>query len=199
MTYRLFACLAALALLWSSAAAADEAPDALIQRLAAEAAASAPSGAEPMLAFVDAKVMPHVDFARMTASAVGRSWRQATPEQQARLQQEFKLLLVRSYAGALTQLKDLTISVKPIHSAPEDSELIVRTLVKGHGDSIQLDYRMRKSAESWKICDINVMGVWLVDAYRGQFTGEINAKGIDGLIAALNQRNHPPMKVAAAQ
>ncbi|HJV94701.1 MAG TPA: ABC transporter substrate-binding protein [Albitalea sp.] len=199
MQHRLFACFFALALLWSSAMAADEAPDALVQRLVAEAAESAPSGgAEAMLAFVDAKVMPHVDFARMTASAVGRSWRQATPEQQARLQQEFKLLLVRSYAGALTQLKDLTVSVKPLRASPEDTELVVRSVVKGHGDALQLDYRMRKSAEGWKICDINVMGVWLVDTYRGQFSGEINAHGIDGLIATLAQRNRP-MKLAAAQ
>jgi phospholipid transport system substrate-binding protein len=134
--------------------------------------------------------MPNVDFTRMTASAVGRTWRQATPEQQLRLQQEFKTLLVRTYAGALSQVKDLAITVKPLRAGASDTEVVVRTLIKGHGEPIQLDYRLEKSADGWKIYDLNVLGVWLVEAYRGQFLAEIQSKGIDGLIATLAARNN---------
>ena len=133
--------------------------------------------------------MPSVNFSRMTASAVGRNWRQATPEQQKRLQDEFKNMLVRTYAGALSQVKDQTISVKPLRAAPGDTEVIVRTEVIGRGDPIQLDYRMEKSEAGWKIYDLNVLGVWMVETYRTQFAQEISARGIDGLIATLAQRN----------
>ncbi|TMH09927.1 MAG: ABC transporter substrate-binding protein, partial [Betaproteobacteria bacterium] len=107
-----------------------------------------------------------------------RTWRQATPEQQLRLQQEFKTLLVRTYAGALSQVKDLAITVKPLRAGASDTEVVVRTLIKGHGEPIQLDYRLEKSANGWKIYDLNVLGVWLVEAYRGQFLAEIQSKGI---------------------
>ena len=126
----------------------------------------------------------------MTASAVGRNWRQATPEQQKRLQEEFKILLIRTYSGALAQVKDQSINVKPMRGAtPTDTEVVVRTEVVGNGDPVQLDYRMEKSPSGWKIYDLNVLGVWLVETYRTQFAQEINAKGVDGLIASLVQRN----------
>ena len=140
-------------------------------------------------ALVDQKVLPYVDFQRMTASSVGRFWRQATPEQKTRLQNEFKTLLVRTYAGALTQVRDQTVSLKPMRSSPTDTEVIVRTEVKGKGDPIQLDYRLEKSGDSWKIFDVNVLGVWLVENYRSSFAQEINASGIDGLITKLAERN----------
>lgn len=136
--------------------------------------------------------MPNVNFVRMTASAVGPTWRQATPEQQRRLQEEFKTLLVRTYAGALTQVIDMKLSVKPLHASPQDKEVVVRTEIKGRGDPLQLDYRLeRLSSEgtAWKIYNISVMGVWLVETYRSQFSQEIHAKGIDGLIATLMERN----------
>ena len=116
-----------------------------------------------IIALVDAKVMPHVNFQRMTASAVGRNWREATPEQQKRLQDEFKMLLVRSYAGALTQVKDQTVQLKPMRAKPGDNEVVVRTEVRGKGEPIQLDYRLEKSGDAWKIYDVNVLGVWLVE------------------------------------
>src|SRR5450756_2805365 len=144
------------------------------------------------IALVDTKIMPNVDFQRMTASAVGPAWRQATPEQQKRLQEEFKTLLVRTYAGALTQVSDQTIVVRPLRAAPEDKEVVVRSEVKGRGDAIQLDYRLEKTpgdGAGWKIYNLNVLGVWLVETYRSQFAQEINAKGIDGLIATLVERN----------
>ena len=128
----------------------------------------------------------------MTASAVGPAWRQATPEQQKRLQEEFKILLVRTYAGALAQVNDQTILVKPLRAAAEDKDVLVRTEIVGRGDPIQLDYRLEKTpgdGAGWKIYNLNVLGVWLVETYRGQFAQEINAKGIEGLIQTLATRN----------
>ena len=143
-----------------------------------------------VIALVDQKVLPYVDFQRMTAAAVGRYWRQATPEQQKRLQEEFKLLLVRTYSGALSQVSpEQKVELKPMRAAPTDNEVVVRTEIRGKGDPIQLDYRLEKAADSWKIYDVNVLGVWLVENYRNSFAQEIGANGIDGLIAKLAERN----------
>jgi len=180
--------------------AADEAPDALVKRLSAEvldaikADKSIQSGdVGKIIALVDSKIMPNVNFQRMTASAVGPAWRQATPEQQKKLQDEFKTLLVRTYSGALAQVSnDQAINVKPLRAASTDTEVVVRSEVKGKGEPIQLDYRLEKTpgqGSGWKIFNLNVLGVWLVDTYRSQFAQEINAKGIDGLIATLTARN----------
>jgi phospholipid transport system substrate-binding protein len=176
--------------------AADEAPDALIKRISTEVMESikADKGVQggdisKISALVDTQIMPNVNFTRMTAAAVGRNWRQATPDQQKRLQDEFKALLVRTYSGALSQVKDQSISVKPLRAAAADTEVVVRTEVLGRGDPVQLDYRMEKVGTAWKIYDLNVLGVWMVETYRTQFAQEINAKGVDGLIAALAERN----------
>jgi phospholipid transport system substrate-binding protein len=179
--------------------AADEAPDALVKRLSTDvletikADKSIKSGdVNKIMVLVDTKIMPNVNFQRMTASAVGPAWRQATPEQQQRLQEEFKKLLVRTYAGALDQVSDQSVVVRPFRGSPDDKEVLVRTEVRGSGDPVQLDYRLEKTpgaAGGWKIYNLNVLGVWLVDTYRSQFAQEINAKGIDGLIAALTERN----------
>lgn len=178
------------------ARASGEAPDALIKRTSTEVldtirSDKAIQGGDiaKIIALVDSKVMPNVNFTRMTAAAVGRNWRQATPEQQKRLQDEFKILLVRTYSGALAQVKDQTISVKPLRAAPTDNEVIVRTEVIGRSEPIQLDYRMEKTPTGWKIYDLNVLGIWMVETYRTQFAQEISTKGVDGLIAALSQRN----------
>jgi len=193
--------LAALTLLAANfglqpAWAEEEAPDALVKRISSEVLAAVK--ADPLIqagdinrivALVDSKIMPSVNFSRMTASAVGRFWRQATPEQQKQLQDEFKTLLVRTYAGALGEVKDHTVSFRPMRSRPEDTEVLVRSEVRGRGDPIQLDYRLEKTPSGWKIYDLNVLGVWLVETYRNQFAQEINARGIDGLIAMLVQRN----------
>ena len=125
----------------------------------------------------------------MTSMAVGRYWRQATPEQQKQLQDEFKTLLVRTYAGALGEVRDQTLSFKPMRAKPEDTEVVVRSEVRGRGEPIQLDYRLEKTPEGWKIYDLNVLGAWLVENYKSQFAQEIGTKGIDGLIANLVQRN----------
>jgi phospholipid transport system substrate-binding protein len=192
--------VALLVLLAAPAAyAADEAPDALIKRLSTDvldtikADKSLQSGNLPqVIALVDSKIMPNVDFQRMTASATGPAWRKATPEQQKRLQDEFKILLVRTYAGALAQVSDQEVAMKPLRASPEDKELVVRTEIRGRGEPIQLDYRLVKTPSQgagWKIYDLNVLGVWLVDTYRGQFAQEINARGMDGLITTLAERN----------
>jgi phospholipid transport system substrate-binding protein len=176
--------------------AADEAPDVMIKRLSEDVMASIKSD-KPLqggdmtriMGLVDSKIMPNVNFQRMTAAAVGPAWRQATPEQRKRLQDEFKTLLIRTYAGALDQVNDQTISVKPLRAEPADTEVVVRTEIRGRGDPIQLEYRMEKTATGWKIYNLNVLGVWLVETSRSQFAQEISAKGVDGLIATLAERN----------
>jgi phospholipid transport system substrate-binding protein len=179
-----------------AAQAADETPDAMIKRLSDEVLAaikadkSVQAGdTSKVIALVDSRIMPNVDFQRMTAAAVGPQWRQATPEQQKRLQEEFKILLVRTYSGALAQVNDQTVSVKPQRGSASDTDVLVRTEVRGRGDPIELDYRLEKTASGWKIYNLNVLGVWLVETYRSQFAQEINSKGIDGLIASLSDRN----------
>ncbi len=143
-----------------------------------------------IVTLVDTKVLPHMDFKRMTASAVGRNWRTATPEQQTKLQQEFKTLLVRTYAGALTEVKENTVvTLKPMRAAAEDTEVVVRTEVKAKGEPIQLDYRLYKDGTAWKVYDMNVLGVWLVEQYKSSFQQEVTAGGIDGLITKLAERN----------
>ncbi len=189
----------ALMALHLPALAKDEPPDAMIQRLSnsvldnIRADKSLKAGdLSRVIALVDGKIMPDVNFRRMTASAVGPAWRQATPEQQNVLQEEFKVLLVRIYAGALAQVSDQTILIRPLRAAPDDKEVLVRTEVRGRGDPIQLDYRLEKTpgeGSGWKIYNLNVLGVWLVETYRGQFAREINNSGIDGLIRVLSDRN----------
>lgn len=193
---RTLAALALGLLVPAFAARAQEAPEALILRIstdvieAAKADKAIQAGdVQKIIVLVDAKVMPSVNFRRMTASAVGRFWRQATPEQQQRLQDEFKTLLVRSYAGALKQVKDQTVQMKPLRAKPEDEEVVVRTEIRGKGEPIQLDYRLEKTPAGWKIYDVNVLGVWLVENYRSSFATEIGAGGIDGLITKLADMN----------
>lgn len=173
-----------------------QAPDAFIKVITADVFATVKSDKalqsgdiHKVTQVVDTKIMPFVDFQRMTASAVGRNWRQATPEQQKRLQDEFKTLLIYTYAGAASQIKDQTIEYKPMRNRPEDTEVVVRTVVRGKGDPVQLDYRLEKTADGWKIYDVNVLGAWLVQTYQSSFAQEVSASGIDGLIAKLVERN----------
>jgi phospholipid transport system substrate-binding protein len=141
-------------------------------------------------ALVDAKVMPHVNFQRMTAMSVGPQWRSATPEQQKRMLEEFKTLMVNTYSGALTQVKNQSVNVKPLRGTPAaDGDLVVRTEVRGQGEPIQLDYRLEKAGEGWKIYDVNVGGFWIVEAYKGQFAKDLSAGGLDSLITRLAEKN----------
>jgi phospholipid transport system substrate-binding protein len=181
------------------AQAADEAPDAFIKRLSDDVLATIRTDnkvrngdIDHIMAVVDAKIMPNVNFQRMTASAVGPAWREATPEQRKRLQEEFKLLLVRTYSGALSQVSNESITMKPLRAAPTDTDVTVRSEIRGRGDPIQLEYRLEKTpgeGAGWKIYNLNVLGVWLVETYRTQFAQEVSARGIDGLIATLAERN----------
>jgi phospholipid transport system substrate-binding protein len=179
-----------------SQAQSGKAPDALIKEVSTDVLDSVRADKSikqgdvtKVIALVDSKVMPHVDFQRMTASAVGRYWRQATPDQQKRLQDEFKILLVRTYSGALAQVQDQTVELKPMRSTPTDTEVVVKTEIKGRGDPVQLDYRLEQTPGGWKIYDVNVLGVWLVENYRNSFSQEISSGGIDGLIGKLAARN----------
>jgi phospholipid transport system substrate-binding protein len=191
--------VSALALaVWPVAQAqAAAAPDALVRQISTEVIDTVKADKDiqagnlnKIIALVDAKVMPHVNFQRMTAIAVGRAWRTATPEQQKRLLDEFKTLLVRTYSGALTQVKDQTVQLKPMRAAADDPEVVVRTEVKGKGDPIQLDYRLEKTAGGWKIYDVNVLGVWLADtSFKSQFAPIIANSGLDGLIGNLAELN----------
>jgi len=203
--FRFFLTLS-LALGLSTAWAADEAPDAFIKRITNETLDAVRTDKSlkagdinKIMQLVDTKLMQHVNFRRMTALATGPGWRKATPEQQDRLQEEFKLLLIRTYSGALSQISDQTIEVKPLRGATDDKNLVVQTEVKGKGDPIQLDYRLEKTpgeGSGWKIFDLNVLGIWLVENYRSQFSKEINAGGMDGLIKSLSERNKSNAKKA---
>ena len=188
------------------AQAADETPDLLVKRVSADVLetikkdASLRNGDSTKInALVNDKVMPYVDFRRMTSAAVGPAWRQATPDQRQRLQDEFKALLIRTYSGALSQVGDQTITVKPLRMAAGDTDVLVRTQVNGRGDPVQLDFRLEKQATGWKIYNLNVLGVWLVETYRNQFAQEINANGIDSLIKTLASRSSMPANVSKAQ
>jgi phospholipid transport system substrate-binding protein len=180
-----------------SLAHADTAPDAMVKQVANQVIddvkndkAIQGGDTNKIRQLVDTQVIPHVDFPRMTASVVGRAWKTATPEQQKQLQDEFKLLLVRTYAGALSQVNpSTTVELKPLRAAADDTEVVVRTLVKGKGDPVQLDYRLEKAGAEWKIYDVNVLGVWLVDQYKNSFAQQIATGGIDGLIKTLVDKN----------
>lgn len=188
--------------------ASEESADAFIRRVSTEtldlvkADKSLRNGdTSKIMQMVDSKLMPHVNFRRMTALATGPAWRKATPEQQKRLQDEFKTLLVRTYSGALSQVSDQTVFVKPLRPGQDDKNLVVNTEVRGKGDPIQLDYRLEKTpgeGAGWLIYDLNVMGIWLIENYRTQFTKEISAGGIEGLIASLAERNKANASPAAA-
>lgn len=190
--------LAFAGLAFTQSAAAQEAPDALVKRISQEVLESAKSDKEiqsgnqkRVLELVEEKIIPHVDFQRMTALAAGRFWREATPEQQKQLTNEFRALLVYTYSGAISQIRDQKVEFRPMRADPADTEVEVRSQVvqpRG-GDPIQLNYRLAKSPNGWKIYDINVLGAWLVETYKGNFAAEINKGGIDGLIKTLAERN----------
>jgi len=198
--FKLWLAILALTLGLSGLATAQQAPDEFMQQLTNELLdmvrkdPSLKAGdLQKIGAVLDTKLKPYINFQRMTAAAVGPAWRQATPEQQKRLQEEFKLLLMRSYSGALSQIKDnSSIVVKPLRQGTNDNEMVVRSEIRGGAEPIPIDYRLEKTADSdsgWRIYNFNILGIWLVDNYRTQFSQEINAKGIDGLIATLSERN----------
>ena len=193
--------LAGSALLMGSvgaASAADEAPDALIKRISNEVLDVAKNdkdiqagNKQKVLDLVEAKVLPYIDFQRMTELAAGRNWRSATPDQQQELVKQFRTLLVYTYSGALSQVKDQRLEFKPFRADPQDTEVEVRSQVVTArvGDAIQLNYRLSKTAQGWKIYDINVLGAWLIETYKGNFADQIAKTGMDGLIKFLSDKN----------
>jgi len=171
-------------------------PDGLIKAVVSDVMASVKSDPEiqkgnipRIVDLVDKKIVPYTDMRRTTEMAMGPNWKKASPEQQAQLVSEFKNLLIRTYSGALSQLRDQTIQFKPLRAAPDDKEVVVKTVVIGRGDPIPLDYRLEKTANGWKVYDMNIMGVWLVEAYRNQFANQISQNGVEGLVKFLQDRN----------
>ena len=192
------ACFALLLLFTAaSASAQQEAPDALVKRISQEILDLAKTdqqiqagNQQRIMEVVQAKVIPHVNFQRMTAMAAGRFWREATPEQQAALTTEFRSLLIYTYSGAISQVRNQVLEFKPMRAGADDDEVEVRSMViQPRGEPIQLNYRLEKTASGWKIYDVNILGAWLVETYKGTFAAEINKGGMDGLIRALAERN----------
>jgi phospholipid transport system substrate-binding protein len=194
-------CLFSLALGWllamSPVRAQEGSPDALIKSVTEEVLSivrqdkDIQSGdTRKAISLIEAKVLPHFDFQRMTALAMGREWRKATPEQQKRLADEFRTLLVRTYSNALTGYKDQTVNYKPTRMQPGDTETVVKSEISQPGGKpIQLDYSVEKLAGGWKVYDVIVAGVSLVTNYRDTFVQEVRANGVDGLIKMLSEKN----------
>lgn len=191
--------LALVALTFAGYAAAQdvEAPDILIKRISEDVMATAKADkaiqsgdSRRIQQLVDEKILPYVDFQRMTALAAGRYWRDATPDQQKQLTTEFRSLLMYTYSGAIAQIRDQKLEYRPLRASPADTEVIVNTQVlQPRGEPIQLSYRLAKSPAGWKIYDVNVLGAWLVETYKGSFAAEISKSGIDGLIKTLSDKN----------
>jgi phospholipid transport system substrate-binding protein len=181
----------------SFASAAQEAPDALIRRVSEEVLEIVRADKDiqngqsaKAIALVDAKVIPHFNFAHMTALAVGKDWRKATPAQQQQLTAEFKTLLVRTYSNSLTNYRDQKIIYKPFKMSPEDRDVVVRVEVQQPGHkAVQIDYNLEKRDTGWKVFDVSVAGISLVTNYREQFAQEVRNGGVDGLIASLVAKN----------
>ena len=171
-------------------------PDALIKMVVTEVMASVKADPEiqkgsipKIVELVDKKIVPYTDMRRTTEMAMGPNWKKATPEQHAQLTSEFKNLLIRTYSGALSQLRDQTVQFKALRAAPDDKDVVVKTVVLGRGDPVPLDYRLVKTDNGWKVYDMNIMGVWLIEAYRNQFANQISQNGIEGLVKFLQDRN----------
>lgn len=186
----------AVPLVVSVSAYAQEEPAALVKRISSDVINTAKNDKSiksgdtgRITQLVETKVMPSVNFEVATRSAVGPAWRTATAEQRGQLETEFKTLLLRLYSGALTQVGDQTVNVTQTVPAAGGEQTVVQTEVRGSGEPIKLDYRLLKSGADWKIIDVNVGGIWLVQNYRSQFAGEITKGGVDGLIKSLAERN----------
>jgi phospholipid transport system substrate-binding protein len=179
-----------------SLAQAETAPDAFVMTLSTEVIdavkadkAIQAGDVSKIRTLVDTKVLPNVNLQRMVIKSVGQPWRSATPEQQQKLQAEFKTLLVRTYAGALTQVRDQTVKLRPVRAGSSANEIVIGTDVVSKGEPIQLDYRLEKAGDSWKIYDFNVLGLWATDSFRSQFARDLSGGGVDALIARLSEKN----------
>ena len=185
-------------LICTGQALAQEAPDALVKRISQEVLDSARAdkaiqagNQKRIRSLVEAKILPHVDFALMTSKAAGPHWRNASAQQKQRLTNEFRELLIHTYSGAIAQIKDQKLQFRPFRASPADTDVVVYSQVfqSGGREPIQLNYRLQKDGGAWKIYDMNVLGAWLVQTYRGTFNTEISKSGIDGLIKTLADKN----------
>lgn len=181
---------------FSGAALAQQSPDALVKQVssevleAAKADKSIQSGdLKKISALVEAKVLPHVNFTRMTSKTIGPQWDAASADQKQKVQDEFRVLLLRTYAGALSQVKDQTVDVSPVGAIDKPANVLVRSVIRGKGQPIPLDYRLEKAGDGWKIWDVNVNGLWLVTQYQGQFKPLLSRGGIDAVIKHLVELN----------
>ena len=196
-----------LALFVTATVVAEEAPDVLVQRVTEEVLdivrkdKDIQNGhTQKVMELVDKKVLPNFNFTRMTALALGKEWRKASPQQQQQLTGEFRTLLVRTYSNALTSYKNQKIIYKPFKMAPADVDVLVRTEVQQPGSKpVQLDYSLEKVDGSWKVYDVVVAGISLVTNYRDQFNQEVRNGGIDGLIAAIAAKNKSLESAAKAE
>ena len=196
-----------LALFVSATVVAEEAPDVLVQRVTEEVLdivrkdKDIQNGhTQKVMELVDKKVLPNFNFTRMTALALGKEWRKASPQQQQQLTAEFRTLLVRTYSNALTSYKNQKIVYKPFKMASADTDVLVRTEVQQPGSKpVQLDYSLEKVDGSWKVYDVVVAGISLVTNYRDQFNQEVRNGGIDGLIAAIAAKNKSLESAAKAE
>ena len=183
--------------MFAGTALAQEAPDTLVKRISqdvlntAKADKAIQSGNQKRIrALVESKIVPHVDFQRMTSLAAGPHWRSATAQQQQRLTLEFRDLLIHTYSGAISQIQDQVLQFRPLRAAPSDTDVVVYSQVIQKGrEPIQLNYRLEKHGDAWKIYDLNVLGAWLVQTYKGTFATEIGKSGVDGLIQTLADKN----------
>jgi len=197
---RILSCALLLLAVAAPLAWAQEAPDALVKRIAEETLATIRADKElqtgnpaKVKSLIESKLVPHFDTARMTALAMGRNWRSASPEQQKELTEQFKTLLIRTYSNALTNYRDNTMSYKPLRANAGDSEVVVRTDVTRPGQApVPIDYSMEKTPEGWKAYDVVVAGVSLVTNYRDEFNDTVRSSGVDGLIKALQAKNQGP-------
>ena len=197
--------VAALALALSFPALAQQAPDALVKQVSEDVLQIVKTDPRVQAGdrarireVIDTKLAPHFDFERMTALAVGRGWRSATPEQQKQLIEQFQTLLSRTYSNAFVQYRDQTINYKPLRLDPNATDATVRTeIVRSGQQPVQIDYSMEKKNGEWKAYDVLVGGVSLVTNYRDEFAGQIQAGGIDGLIKSLQAKNAGPAPAPA--
>lgn len=179
-------------------ALAQEPPDVLVKRITQEVMQTAKTdqgikagNRQRILEVIETKILPHLDFQRATAITVGRHWREATPQQQQQLIDEFRALMIHTYAGAMSQVGDQKLEFKPLRTDPADTEVEMHFQVRlpRGGEPVQVSYRLHKSPQGWKVYDVNVLGAWLSETYKNSFSEEIGKGGIDGLIRALSEKN----------
>ena len=191
----------------ASHAIADVAPDALARSVTDEVLAIVRAdkdlqagNPQKVAQLVETKVLPHFNFTRMTQLAVGRNWRQANADQQKVLTEEFKTLLVRTYTTAFTQYRNQSIDFRPVRMSPADTDVVVKSFIRQPtGQPVAVDYSMEKAGQTWKVYDVKIEGISLVENYRNTFNGEIQRGGVDGLIKSLQNKNRSLASQTAAR